>query len=347
MRFNHAASFFAAVLGAQLYSRKANKRLSDKLSLELDRRQARDELPPREVDLQLLHNKFMRFRPRLIGAVGAYCLLSGQHHPDVVQNGGLDLFRTMWYLGATQDDLIDEIPSQNGIERRHVELRIRDAMFGTDRTIYRAALRVFSDDLSRSDFPPEAQQYLRRKVRDWYRFLVEQEAKVLTMHSSELGYWECRRYREEQNMRVAKLLTACLNGRRCHEPEMQVLETLVPMLSFRTQIIDDVADVFEDLAMGRPSFCMGALNDNPHELHNVREFARKNPRVKKMQVQLFRKLAPKSASLIESTYDQYGADLRTRSEPFVLLATVGDMLYRWFPTFRDAIYRLQPRWANF
>lgn len=128
---------------------------------------------------------------------------------------------------------------------------------------------------------------------------------------------------------------------------MQYLEYVIPMLSFRTQIVDDISDIPEDLRMGRPSYCVGALVDYPDELTYMRAYLSKHREVSKIKPREFKRIAPKSYALIVETYRQYGENLCGLGQSMAFLCEVGDMLFNWFPMIQGVLCKINPQAANF
>ncbi|GIW59343.1 MAG: hypothetical protein KatS3mg087_0409 [Patescibacteria group bacterium] len=300
-------------------------------------------------DWEMFEKKIVRPRPRLFGAVAAYSLLSGLPHEDIVRNGGSEIFRLLWFLGSSQDDLIDEIPKIEieGMNKVQRKARIRRAVFGNERTFYQCSYAVIIQTLSQSGIPEEGKVYLKRKFAEWYRFLTEQEADVLGTDLPMMSYKYCKNYREQQNGQIGSVLVACLNGMRCLDPGLQELERDVPLLSFRTQIVDDIADTVEDLSMGRPSYVVGALVDNPNDMARVLEFIRSRPEVAKFTPKLLRTLAPRSFDTVKGDYDGYANELMRHGKRGKFLVGLGDPLFYLFPAYRDLMYRINPNYANF
>lgn len=349
VNYRLAFRFCSTAIIESMQGRQVNIRLSLALVKELARRSAK--LSSRDAsaeDWKIFKKKLLRFRPRLVDAVSAYSLISGVSYRELRHQGGLGLFRMMWFLGSAQDDLIDEIlPQTEQSTTDELIKKVRGSIFGADRLFYQAAFAVFVDELKRSDFPKEAKAYLQRKIRDWYSFLVRQEARVLSARIEEFTFAYCRAYREEQNRMIGALLTACLNGRYCAISKMQHLELVIPALSLRTQIVDDISDIPEDLNMGRPSYCVGALVDCPDELTHVRAYLAEHCQVRKLQPREFKKIAPKSYALVVEIYRQYGENLYGQGQSMVFLRKVGDLLFDWFPMIKNILYKIYPPAANF
>ena len=321
---------------------KDKARVSAKLDAELVRRKLDPHGPAFKPDRTMFKGKFLWFRPRMIGAVAAYAALTGMTHHDIRKNGGLELFRILWFLGAAQDDLIDAAVAGEG----NMRTVLRKAIFGPDRVFYRAAFTVFARELHNSAFAEEAKRYLRRKARGWYRFLLDQEADVLQKTVTDFSFAFCVNYRENQNRMIGELLTACLSWSHCLHAPFKRLEGVLPTLSYRTQIVDDIADIAEDMRALRPSYCIGALVDNPDEFARVKAYVTTRT-VGKVTPRLFRRLAPRSYDLVREKYSLYGAELRRAHKAGSFLSMVGDMLFGGFPVIRDVVYRISPHLANF
>ena len=338
--------FFEGTLSALRANAKSNAQLAAELEAELARRQTPNKSTARwEEDRKIFSKKLVRFRPRLIGAFGAYAALSRQSFSDVEYQGGVPLFRMLWFLGSAQDDLIDEqAPAENVTVPDAKQLR--RAIFGPEMIFYQAAFTVIGDKLARSSMSAEQKRYIKVKLSEWFRFLVHQEAAIMQKRLHELTFDECTRYREAQNQKIGEALIACLNGARCLDLRFQALERSVPKLSFRTQIIDDIADIPEDLGNGRPSYAIGALVDHPEELKAMREYLQVHA-VGKVTSALFEHLAPKSSSQVRKQFDAYGEALKQEGITGSMLASIGNVIFKYFPTFRNAMYRINPTYGNF
>lgn len=300
----------------------------------------------REFDKQLL-----RPRPRLLAFVSAYAMLTSQPYQAIVDQGGMLLFRTFWGLAAIQDDLIDDIPTHAIAALPDQQQRIRGlygAIFGPDRVFYRAAYRTIIDEMERVRPVGAAEQhYLKTKLADWYRFLTKQEAEVVATDPRHFSFDFCRSYREQQDRRVTGMLAACLNGAACLDPAYQQLESVMPWLAYRSQMIDDLADTTEDLAAGRPSYAVGAINEYPAERRAVdRLLVERN--VAKVPPRVLKSVAPRSHQLLKNTFAGYGQALVER-EGFRgrVLDAAGWGTFHAFPVIRDVMYQINPRYANF
>lgn len=296
-------------------------------------------------DRTMFDGKVLCFRPRMVGAVAAYVAASGRSRRDVVRNGGMDAFRMLWFLAAAQDDLIDVAYPASTAEAPDAR-SLRDEIFGTRRLFYRAAFRIVARDIAALRALPETKRYLRRKLRSWYRFLVQQEAEMYASGFETFSFSVCVRYREQQNAMIGGVLVALLNGAESLDPDLCRLEAYLPIASFRTQIIDYIADIAEDLRARRPSYCIGALNEYPDEMARMEEFVRIHA-IAKVRPWLFKRIAPRSYERVLLRYEAYGISLR-RAVPYgAILDSVGRLLFHVFPAFRDAAFRLNPRLANF
>lgn len=339
--------FLDGIASGLLKGGAINGRLSDELKSELERRaQKPSSADAKKEDWEMYTNKLLRFRPRLIGSLGAYAALGNVTAGQVEGRGGMEMFRMMWFLGSSQDDLIDTYKNPDLTDQKEIAKELRKVIFGPERVFYQAAFTVIGNELKESDFEPEAKTYLRQKFADWYRFLVHQEAEVMTRPFSEMNFAYGTQYREEQNQKIGEVLVACLNGKECLNPKLQDLEDIIPKLSFRTQIIDDIADIPEDLESERPSYATGALNDNQDELALMREYLQAHE-IAKMTPELFRNIAPKSAGLVEQQYKKYGDELAQKGVAGKMLASIGSAMFTLYPKFRDTMYKINPAYSNF
>ncbi len=337
---------FAGGACAEAYGSVRERRaLSQRLDRELLKRGANPHDTCFAPDRVMFDGKVLCFRPRMVGAVAAYIAASGRSRSDIIRNGGMDAFRMLWFLAAAQDDLIDaadQAPAAGSLDSRY----LMKVIFGKHRTFYRAAFRVVSSDINRLQASSETKTYLRKKVRSWYRFLVNQEAEMYASGFEKLSFSVCAKYREQQNSMIGGTLVALLNGAECLVSDLRRLEEYLPIASFRTQIIDDVADIAEDLRMRRPSYCMGALNEYPVEMARMRHVVEVRA-IAKVRPWLFKRIAPRSYALVRKQYAAYGVRLRDAPPHGVILDSVGNVLFHVFPSFRDVMYRLSPRLANF
>jgi hypothetical protein len=137
-----------------------------------------------------------------------------------------------------------------------------------------------------------------------------------------------------------------LNGAQCLDPRSQALERTVPKLSFRTQVIDDIADIPEDLSNERPSYAVGALVEHPEELQAILSYIQAHS-VSKVTPALFERLAPISSKQVKTQFDAYGKELEQEGVTGSMLASMGNTIFKYFPTFRNAMYRINPKYANF
>ncbi len=286
-----------------------------------------------EEDSDLLTQKLLRFRPRLVGAVGTYAHLTGNSYDQLVQQDGLENFYLFWALGSIQDDFI---------ERRSLVGR---SIFGDNRRFYRAAHHLLRQNIKASSVTEAHRDYGLEKISDWYRFLVDQEARVLNMSFEDLTFDFCRTYREDQNMLAGSTLVALLNGNNSLDPTYQKIEPLVAKFSFLTQIIDDIADTVEDLAAERPSYVVGALVDVPDELNAMRTYVARNPTTKLTPIR-FQRIAPLAYDTVVSTFGKYSNELEVESGSKGI-TRLGGVMFRYFPPIRDILYKVNPKYANF
>lgn len=338
--------FFEGSLSALRVNATDNAHLVTELKAELERRQKR--APERNIadqkeQWEMFAQKLLRFRPRLIGAFGAYAALSGRTFAEVEEQGGMPLFRMLWFIGSAQDDLID---SCAGRETTPDAKQLRRAIFGPEQIFYQAAFTVIGRELDRVSMTAAQRRYIKTRLSAWFRFLVYQEADIMRKKLRELTFDACVRYREDQNQKIGEALVACLNGSRCLDPRFRALEQTVPKLSFRTQIIDDIADIPEDLDGERPSYAIGALVDHPRELETLTMRLHAHA-VSKVTPALFKQLAPESSARVRAQFDAYGAALKEEGVTGAVLANMGDVMFKYFPVFRDAMYKINPKHANF
>jgi hypothetical protein len=349
----YARSVGAAMLGAFVGEQKYGKEA--KAGLQHDLTAMIDESPhyqgEHEGDQELLAKKLLRFRPRLVGAVGAYSHLTGQRYNQIVGQGGLENFYLFWALGSIQDDFIDGLPKQLPAEgedpgEAHDRRRalVAQSIFGDDRRFYRAAHHMLRARIKGSDLGEHQTNYALDKVTDWYQFLIDQEAHVLATPFDELDFETSRTYREDQNRRAGTTLVALLNGRNNLDPRYRAVEDPVAEFSFMTQIIDDIADTAEDLSARRPSYAVGALVDNPRDMARMEAYMAANPNAKITPGQ-FKLVAPEAYDQVYGAFTDYADSLRTSASKGI--ATLGTRMFRYFPHIRNALFRIDPKYANF
>lgn len=296
-----------------------------------------------QADTELLTNKLLRFRPRLIGALGVHNYLTD----STAQTPALENFYLFWALGSIQDDFIDTLPKYKPDEASLQERQrtIATSIFGDNRRFYRAAHHQLRQNLQNNYFGDKQQNYMTQKVTDWYRFLIAQEADVLEVPLHDMTYQSCRAYREEQNLHAGSALVALLNGEDCLNPERQRIESVVAQFSYLTQIIDDIADTAEDLIAERPSYAVGALLDHPAELDRMRCYVMENPHTK-LTPYVFNRLAPESLRVLTETFGEYQTTLYALAGSRGL-TTIASSLFKHFPYIRNVIFRINPKFANF
>ncbi len=314
-----------------------------------------DELPatgqetdtPAEADSSLLEDKLLRFRPRLVGAVGVYGYLSGNSYADMIDQKGLRSFYLFWALGSSQDDFIDSIPKASSIDISAEERQslVRQAILGPDRQVFHSANRLLDKEIGSLDIGANQKAYLSGKVAGWYDFLISQEAEVLGTEFGDMSFDYCVDYRESQNSFAGSTLTALLNGKNSTDPQYQSLEPAVAKFSFLTQIIDDIADIPEDLVAQRPTFATGALIDNPKELDLMYDFVAKR-NCAKVNPSDYEAVAPNAYEMVLTAFNKYIA----QTEQFAgdkSVRRVGTRLFHHFPGLRNVLYRINPKAANF
>lgn len=156
-----------------------------------------------------------------------------------------------------------------------------------------------------------------------------------------------KRYREDQSAHAGRVLVTALNGNSCLDPQRQALEVTLPRFSYLTQIIDDVADIAEDLKARRPSYAVGALVDHPHELQNARHLIAERG-IAKVTPRLLQIIAPEAYKQIQNTFLNYCADLeKTMGQNGRTIGLLAQGVFNYFPHVRDILYRIDPNVANF
>ncbi len=293
---------------------------------------------------RVFSEKLMEFRLRMVGALSLYSYVSNTPPETIRKDERLESFYLFWFLGASQDDVIDKL----GLASKNPT--VKQEIFGGEQAFHRGGLRLLETTIKDSALAPEKKHYIKGKIANWYQFLTTQESDVLASSPNSWTFEYARAYREEQNKRAGETLVAILNWDDCLSPEKQGLEDVIPQFSFLTQMIDDIADTPEDLLYKRPGYSVGALSDHPAELAAVEEYCKKTGS-KKIHPKTLRKLAPESHSLLQNTFDSYSKTLSNELAilgiPSKGMLQVGQLLYRYFPTVRDIIYHISPKRAVF
>lgn len=297
-------------------------------------------------DTELLTNKLLRFRPRLIGAVGVYNYLSCRES-TTTDTQSLENFYLFWALGSIQDDFIDTLPKyrpgETSEHRRQCD--VAQAIFGDERRFYRAAYHQLRENIHASNAGKPEQAYMIDKVTGWYQFLINQEAAVLETPLDDMTFESCKTYREDQNLQAGSALVALLNGPNCLNPTHQEIEPIVAEFSFLTQIMDDIADTAEDLTAERPSYAVGALLDHPSEMAAVRAYIAAHPNAKLTPHRL-NTLAPGSLHIITETFNGYLNHLYEQTGSKTL-TSIASGLFHYYPYIRNVLYCINPKYANF
>lgn len=345
LRVKTARQFFNTFQHEQSYGTMLRQTIQTDLDKLLD--QPRFYQESTEEDRALLTSKLLRFRPRLTGALSIYAIFANKTYQDIVDQGGLEPFYVFWFLGSAQDDFIDTLTPSPEEDKNQVIGAIRQSIFGEDRMLYRAGYHLFQQYIDTLEAGDDQKHYLRKTGAHWYRFLAEQEATVLTHPLSMYSFDYAKRYRETQNGSVGQVLTALLNGKNCLEPDLQRLEIMLPKFSYLTQIIDDIADTFEDLEANRPSYVVGALVDNPDELAVV-ENIRSQGKITKLSPKQLHRYAPNAYGKISSAFHHYTDQLeQATGMSGRSINLIAYDVYRFFPSVRNLLYRINPQYANF
>jgi len=259
---------------------------------------------------EIFKQKLMDFRLRMTGALSLYSHFTQIPYKDLRKEGNLDSFYLFWFLGAAQDDLIDnEFTNNNSSQQRKNGRDVRELIFNPDREFLRSAFNVLEGKIEKSSLGDKQKEYLSGKIMSWYEFVSSQEDGVASMPLEDYTFAFSRSYRESQNQCAAEVLVALLNWDKCLDHPMQRLELVIPQFSFLTQIIDDVIDVGEDLKAKRPSFAVGALVDHPKELEAFRRTLGDEKR--KMRHSSIKKVAPRSYAQICSVFAEYSGNIQS------------------------------------
>ncbi len=342
--FLHGLNFAKNHVGVETY-RKIRAEILEELIDRVD--QGKSQKNNAET-LQTFDNKLNKWRPRFLGSLAAYFMLSGLTAKEVKANGGLELYRLLWFMGSAQDDLIDELTVEQSDGSKVNRQKILQTIFGEDRQFYQATYKIMLEYLENLKLDNESKTILKRRLWDWYLFLASQEQAVLRADFNDFNFEYCIKYRETQNEKIASLLIAFLNGNAVKDAKLIGLESVIPRLSFRTQIIDDIADIQEDFENKRPSYAVGAIKQFPEEEAGVLAYLNLN-RGKKIKFTnvLFKKLAPQACELVTAKFTEYGKELELLGVSGNFLKRLGDFMFKMFPIARDVIHKINPDYSNF
>lgn len=299
-------------------------------------------------DTQALQDRLKGLRPRFIGALTVYSLLTQRSYADMEAQGGLDAFRLLWYTGGIQDDFIDELGNFDPQEDdKTSRTKIKKTIFHDEQEGYQAPLQMAQESMRNAQIPTPERTYINKRIAEWYQYLIRQEANVLKTPFEDYSYAYSRNYRETQNLAAGRMLVAVLNGRNSLDERLQRTESLIPRFSYLTQIVDDIADLPEDISAQRPSYAVGALNEHPAEMDAVTK-ATYDRNIKKMTPKVFKALAPQASSLVHAQFETYQQQLEMDSDKNAKgLSLLAQGIHQHFPRIRDFLYKINPQYANF
>ncbi|HSW88526.1 MAG TPA: hypothetical protein VLG12_05180 [Candidatus Saccharimonadales bacterium] len=346
-----AARRFLGTFGHEIaQGMNVNQTVRERVVFELGKQGNDIDRPELSADWDAFEKILFRFRPRLISAISAYSLLSGKNFEDIKRQQGMLPSKAFWMLGSIQDNLLDGLDKERLAEMSEQDrfTTLYGAIFGQGREFQQATHSAIVDEIETNSVYGVAEvEYLHGRMEEWFDFLLHQESDAYERPEEDYTFAFCKDYREKQNAVAGRVVVAFLNGKDCLDPELQQLETTVPYLSYRTQIIDDIGDIAEDIELRRPSFMVGALRDNPDELERIKEvIKRKN--IRKFTPHKVKKYAPKSYEVVKEAYVQYGEAITQRhGGRGEVLDRAGRIAFHTFPVMRDVMYGVNERYSYF
>lgn len=322
----------------------------DLVVFELGRQGVDTNSPELATDWDTFEKALLLPRPRRRAAIAAYATLTGKDFQAVNQQQGMLPAKAFWMLGTMHDDLLDVLDKDVLAKMSEQErmATLHGTLFGEGREFQRATQAAIMTEISTNPAYGQAKvQYLQGRMNRWFDFLLTQESEVYTRPDADYTFTYCRDYRERQNGEAGRVVVAFLNGAKCLDPEQQRFEDIVPVLSYRTQIMDDIGDLTEDLEMRRPSYMVGALRDHPDEFARVQQVIDEK-KIKKFSPHKVKKYAPKSYNVVKDTFLEYGEDLVKEH------GLTGEVLdksiraaFHAIPVARDIMHRVNPRYSYF
>lgn len=347
-----AKSFFStssAIIGTTIGERIVGKRNKELLLRDLTQ-VVSDRFSSSKEDNaegeERFREKLLEFRLRMIGALSLYSIFSKTSYEDLVkEKSRMASFYLFWFLGATQDDIIDGRASWEKSVVSPADVRGR--IFGEKRMFYRGSLNALERKIQGSSLGDHEKTYLKTKLAGWYRFLARQESGVISEPFDNFTLEYSKKYREDQNRQAGSVSVALLNWNMALDPKFSFLEDLIPGFSFLTQMIDDIGDTPEDILAKKPSYSVGALIDHQDEFNRFNlEIVKRG--IKKIRPNVLKVLAPKSYQQLEELFDEYTTQLvdKTGFDGKVLTDGVR-IIYKYFPYVRDFMHRINPKLVNF
>jgi hypothetical protein len=252
--------------------------------------------------------KLNEFRLRMIGALSVYLTINNLSYENLTQRESFDGFYLLWFLGAGQDDIIDDQVRIEGQDKSLVKSNLKDSIFGEGKKYYRGAIYLLEEKITNSDMGSPEKKHLRVTIADFYKNLIAQESEVITRPFSSFGFEDSKNYREIQNQNAGRAIATMLNWDQCLDPRLKANAEIIPKFSFLTQIIDDIGDTAEDYSLQRPSYSIGALIDHPQELDRFADFLN-SKKPKKILPNQLKRLAPQSWDQINNKFNEYLEEL--------------------------------------
>jgi hypothetical protein len=329
---------------------QVNRTVREKVIIELGSRNIDIADPAIASDWDAFEQVLFRPRPRLVSAIAAYSLLTGRSFADIQQQNGMVAAKAFWMLGTIQDNLIDRLDKEKTAVMSEKERRqaLYDSIFGKGREFQQATYAAILCEIATNPaYGPEHMSYLSARMDEWFDFLVTQESGVYNTPEENYTFPLCVNYRQLQNAVAGRVVVSFLNGQACLDPKLQHYEQIIPILSYRTQIMDDIGDVVEDMEMSRPSYVIGALREYPDEFETVKNIAAQKG-IRKFTPHKLKKYAPQSYKLVKDTFTAYGDDLAQKyGVNGKILDKAGKAAYHTFPALRDVMYRINERYSYF
>lgn len=292
---------------------------------------------------EVFSEKIMDFRLRLVGAISLYSFFSGDRYASMQDSGGLDAAYLFWYLGASQDDIIDSFPKSGENDQVVSPEMIHDAIFSPDKKYLNGAHTLIQTKIEKSNMGDEQKDYLRKKIEKWYHVVEQQESEAISSPVSVFSFAYSKRYREGQNQTAGETVVALLNWDRCLDPKRQRLENVIPGFSFLTQMVDDILDTPEDLVAKKPSYSVGALVDNPQELEGIQSLIELKG-LEYITPATLREYAPHSFATIDTNFQAYTETLNLMLSDMGFagkdLVFIVKALYKYFPAVHSLMQKL-------
>ena len=209
-------------------------------------------------------------------------------------------------------------------------------------------MALLNDKINSSkELKPDDKSYLFGIVASWFDLLKAQEDELSCMTEEDLSFEYCKKHREEQNMMAGRVICAFLNWEDCRTEEGQYVEKALPQFSYMSQLIDDIGDLPEDLGASRPSFVVGALNENPDEKIKISNFI-KIEDIRKLSYDVLKIEAPKTTELLDALFNNYRREAAKLGglDTEVILG-IAKLMYFKYSKMKKIIQKINPAWSTF